>query len=574
MPDGPVPARALDPLATIFWAKRRISRHYLASVRHESKLKVALVSVSAVILWLGIFVFSYIGLKLFEVFGEEVLNDGALSVSDVVVARLLAVFALAVFVMLVFSNVLVSFATLYRSHEVAYLVLAPITTTQLYLGRFYEAVAFSSWASAFLGSPVMLAYGVVTGAPLLFYPALAAFYVPFVVIPAALGSMAAIALTRFFSQARRGQVLGIALVALAVLFVYFRDKLTTPEFTDTSTVQTIMATLGRTQSPFLPSYWLAQGVLSAATGEAGEAAFYFLLLSANASFALWLATRLAEVWFYKGWSSLNGGDERRRGAVRGLLSRLDGLFRVLPQPTRAMMAKDFRLFWRDPAQWAQFVIFFGIMALYIANLGEARGFARQETWAGFATLLNLTACMLILASLTSRFVYPLVSLEGPRIWILGLAPVGMRRVVWQKFWLSVATTSVFTVSLAVLSAWRLDLDGPSFALSVMAIAATTVALSGMSVGLGSLYPNFQEDNPSRIVSGMGGTLNFILSMIYIVLVTVALASVLLWSDGWQRLLGDRTRAVALVASFIAGLTFVASWLPMRLGLRHLERIEF
>ncbi len=130
------------------------------------------------------------------------------------------------------------------------------------------------------------------------------------------------------------------------------------------------------------------------------------------------------------------------------------------------------------------------------------------------------------------------------------------------------------MSLAVLSALRLDLDATSFALSVVAVAATTVALSGMSVGLGSLYPSFHEDNPSRIVSGMGGTLNFILAMVYIVLVTVALSVVLLWNEGWQSLFGgERVHAVAAVTVFISGTTFLSCWVPMRLGLRNLERAE-
>ena len=556
MPDG---ERPMSPRATIFWAKRRIAYHALASVRRESKLKVAFVSVSAVLLWIGIFVGARVGFHLFETLGAEVLGVGQLTVSDVVMARMLSVFALALFVMLVFSNMLVAFATLYRSHEVPCLVLAPVTTTTFFLGRFYECVAFSSWASAYLGSPIMLAYGLATGAPLLFYPMLLAFYLPFVVIPAAIGAAVTMALVRFLSHVRRGRLIGVALAVLAVLFGYVRGRLQSPDLSDTATVQAIVEAMGRTQSPFLPSYWMSQGVLSAATGEAGEAVFYFLLLAANALLLLWLTAQAAEAWFHPGWSALQGGGEGRRSRARGPLRHLDAVFRVLPQPQRALMVKDFKLFWRDPAQWSQFVIFFGIMALYIANLGAARSFARQETWSAWATILNLTACMLILASLTSRFVYPLVSLEGPRIWILGLAPVGLRRIVWQKFWLSVGTTSVFTVSLAVLSAIRLDLDRTSFALSVVAIAATTVALSGMSVGLGSLYPNFQEDNPSRIVSGMGGTLNFMLSMLYIVLITVALALVLLWKGAPEGLFGGRMQVVtaAAAAAWIVVLTFVA-----------------
>jgi len=586
MPDGelvavaavggrPAPGRRLSPLAAMLWAKSRVARHSLALVRRESRLKVAFVSVSALLLWIGIFVFALLGLRLFETFGAEVLGEGALTVSDLVVARMLSVFALALFVMLVFSNVLVAFATLYRSREVPFLVLAPVTRSSFFLGRFYECVAFSSWASAFLGSPILLAYGLTTQAPLLFYPMLAAFYVPFVVIPAAIGAVVAMALVRYLAGARRGPLVGFGLLALALLFSYFRGKLRSPDLADTATIQAIVDVMGRTQSPYLPSHWLARGVLSAATGEAGDALFYFLLLAANALLLLWLAAQAAEAWFFTGWSALaDGGETRRRGRGRGPFGALDVVLRVLPQPTRALMAKDFRLFWRDPAQWAQFVLFFGIMALYVANLGEARSFARHGTWGAWATLLNLAACMLILASLTSRFVYPLVSLEGPRIWMLGLAPVGMRRIVWQKLWLSVGSTSVFTVSLAVLSALRLDLDGTSFGISLVAIVGATVALSGLAVGLGSLYPNFREDNPSRIVSGMGGTLNFILSMVYIVLVTLALAAVLLWNDGLARVLGDRGQAMAAAAAFIVVLTALACWLPMRLGLRNLERVEF
>jgi ABC-2 type transport system permease protein len=47
-----------------------------------------------------------------------------------------------------------------------------------------------------------------------------------------------------------------------------------------------------------------------------------------------------------------------------------------------------------------------------------------------------------------------------------------------------------------------------------------MALSAMSVGLSAIYPNLKEDNPSKIVSGFGGTLNLILSLGYVVLVVV------------------------------------------------------
>lgn len=263
----------------MLWAKVRIARHAIASVRRESKLKVAFVSISAVLLWIGILQLARLGFWMFEGFGQEILGGtgiSTLSLSDLIMARLLAaVFALSLFVMLIFSNVLVAYSTFYQSREVKLLVQSPISIPTFFLGRFSECVTFSSWVSAYLGSPILLAYGLETGAPLIFYLSLAAFYLPFVVIPAALGTIASILLVRLFAGLRRGPWWVLGLIAILALFVYFRAKLRAPDFIDTVTLQAIIDVMGQTQSPFLPSYWTAQGVLAAATGVSARPASTF-----------------------------------------------------------------------------------------------------------------------------------------------------------------------------------------------------------------------------------------------------------------------------------------------------------
>jgi ABC-2 type transport system permease protein len=95
----------------------------------------------------------------------------------------------------------------------------------------------------------------------------------------------------------------------------------------------------------------------------------------------------------------------------------------------------------------------------------------------------------------------------------------------------------------------------------------------MSVGLGAVYPNLKEDNPSKIVSGFGGTLNLILSLIYVVVV-VAVEAVLYHLYMTQQMGPAQMQFWALVGtSFILTLTAVAAILPMRLGLHALRRIE-
>lgn len=570
----------MRPLTALLWAKSRMARHTLASVSRESRLKVGFVSLSATLLFVGIFALARLVFGLFEDLGAEAFA-GRLTFADVVMGRLLSFFAFAVFVLLIFSNALISYATLFRSREMPVLVLSPMPVWELFLGRFTECVTFSSWASAFLGTPLLIAYGMASHAPLLFYFAAALFYVPFVVIPAALGSLITLlglrALLRFHARAK--WLLGLLLVVIGTLFASFRSRLSAPELGQGGDIRGLLDLLGRSQNPFFPSQWLADGVLKAALGDYSGALFNLLLLVSTAAFFLYLATLAAERFFPGNWSALVGAEENRplAGARRGLLSRLESLLFFLREPWRALVVKDLRLFWREPAQWSQFLLFFGIMALYVTNSrGKSAAAAMGESWQAWGTLLNLVACLLILASLTSRFIYPLISLEGRRIWILGLSPVGLRRVVQQKFWLSVSTTAIFTLSLTLLTGFRLGLDPVAFGLSLGAVLASTFALSGLAVGLGSLYANFEEDNPSRVVSGLGGTLNFLLSLLHIALTTAGLGVVLVWREVAGSVGGGLSNGQAVLAASCWILTFtaLATWLPLRLGIRHLESIDY
>ena len=557
---------------SMLWAKSRIARNHIASVRNESKLKVAVVSVSAILLWWGAYYGFWEAFNWLRRFGAD---PGGISLGDIIMSRLLSVFALALFFMLIFSNVLIAFSTLYRSREVAFLLQAPVPWWEYFLARLIECVAFSSWASAYIGSPLILAYGITNDTPWTFYAAAVAFYLPFVIVPAAVGAAIAMALVRVFPRLPRGSMVAAGLIAVGCVFLYLRTVFSSVNLSD-PTISGIMDAMARTQSWLLPSHWASRGVLAAAEGETGESVFYFLLLASNALMAVMVTALFAQWVFYPGWSALLGNDMNRKTPPgRGPLSRIDPLLAFMREPQRALVLKDIRLFWRDPAQWSQFVLFFGIMAVYVASLRDRSAAFENAAYRNWIVCLNIGACTLILATLTSRFVYPLISLEGRRFWVLGLAPLTYRQLIWQKFWLSVCTTSLFTITLVVLSCYMLRVEPICFALALYSIIVTNFGLSGLAVGLGSLYPNFHEENPARIVSGMGGTLNFLLSMAYIALVVGTQTAVMQWQV-LEAYTHAHTFAYALTAAviFIAILSAVSTWLPMRLGLRNLNRAEY
>ena len=175
--------------------------------------------------------------------------------------------------------------------------------------------------------------------------------------------------------------------------------------------------------------------------------------------------------------------------------------------------------------------------------------------------LNLTACALTLSTLTTRFVFPQFSLEGRRLWILGLAPLGLGRVLMQKFWSACLAATVVTVGLMIASSMILKLEANKIVYFAAAIALMSGALCGLAVGLGALFPNFKEENPSKIVSGFGGTLCLVASFLYIVVFIALLAFPaslpFTWptmAESWRQALTVVSVALAVAVSVTASLS--------------------
>lgn len=441
------------------------------------------------------------------------------------------------FVMLVVSNLVIGYSTLFKNRETEWFLSLPVRHRDVYRWKFIEALAVSSWALIFLSAPMLAAYGVVHEVGWRFYVFVALGYGPFVVIPAVVGSWLILLLVRVLSRSWMKWAM-MALGVLVLGWVVLAVKPVTEEEASGVSEALLFPKLMRgtrvATNVYLPSAWLAEAVKSwSVEGLWRWGVFYFLLLLSYALFGLLLAFDVGGRVYYGSWSSAQSSRaerfqreslaKRSRGRRRSVLGWLQGLVRPLSPRMTALVFKDVRIFWRDPAQWTQFMIFFGLLCIYVANLRNVAFEFRQPYWETVISHLNLAASALTLSTLTTRFVFPMFSLEGRRVWILGLSPVGLRRVVWQKFWMSFITASVITVSLMIVSAVMLRLPWWRVAYFAVTIAVMSAALSGLAVGFGALFPNFKEENPSKIVSSFGGTLCLVISFSYNALTVILLA---------------------------------------------------
>lgn len=494
------------------------------------------------------------------------------------------------FVMLVFSNLIIGYSTLFKNRETNWFLTLPIRHADVYRWKFLECLAVSSWALMFLSAPMMAAFGRVNQADLIFYSQTALIYLPFVAIPAVLGSALVLMLVAVLSKpwAKRAIVILAAGAVLGTL-IFVRPE-TGEEMAGRSETHTFENLLRHTRfslNPFLPSAWMARAVLAWSGGLTREGAFFFGLLLSNALFGALLGFEVASRFFYESWAhafshrserSQRKADSRRRsrlvqGIFERLLNRLPRAF--LDSPRRALILKDWRVFWRDPAQWTQVMIFFGLLTIYVLNLRNVAYDFRSPFWSTMISYLNLTACALTLSTLTTRFVFPQFSLEGRRLWIIGLAPLGLPRVVMQKFWTSFAAATAVTVALMATSGVILKLPPRDIAYFAGTIAVMSGALCGLSVGLGALFPNFKEDNPSKIVSGFGGTLCLVASFIYIVSFITLLAFPASLPFTWSSLsAGDRRAIAAVSTGLAAGLSAAAIGFPLALARRRVKSMEF
>ncbi len=569
-PRGDAPARAFRHL------RLRLVRNQLADLLGGSRLRVATIAFCCVCFWVGLFILFLDAFRFVDQY-FRVYNE--------IVEYLFSTFFLSLMVMLVFSTGIILYAGLFQSREAAFLLTTPASADRVFAFKFAEAMAYSSGGFLLLGSPLMLAYGLTARAPWTFY-ALCVGYLPtFVMIPGALGAVAALLLANFLPRQRKSILvvtLGLTLAVGATLA--YRIVRVPVDSLARDGLNILLGQLAFTRNPFLPSRWMARGLLDAARGDRVGGVFYFLVLLANAGFAYLVAAVLARDLYRQGYSRVQGGRAaRRRVGWYGPDALFHRVFGFLPRTVRLLILKDLRTFRRDPTQWSQFLIFFGLLAFYFVNIRRLGYNVESPYFRNLLSFLNLAVTALILSTFTSRFIFPLLSLEGRNFWVLGLLPLRRDAILWGKFAFAAGIALVATEFLVILSDLMLKVAPLMLALHAGMVAVLCLGLSGISVGLGARLPDLKEDDPSKIAVGFGGTLNLLVSLVFVFLVVFSLAvpchlyfaSIDVAADGGPSINLFQFKSwmsLAIVGCLILGVA--ATLIPLKIGMSAFRRMEF
>ena len=461
-------------------------------------------------------------------------------VGPLLASKLLALALLLFLGILLLSNLIAALSSFFLARDLGIVHEAPVDWAGLYGARLLETLGSSSWMVLLMVLPVLAAYQAVYGGDAGFYGLALLTLIPYLLIPAALGSAMTLILVRVFPARRTRDILAfVSVIAGALLVVGLRvlrpERLVNPE--GFRNLVDFLEVLRAPSSPWLPSEWMAQTLVGYLDG-AFDPFWLWMLWSTAAAFVAvgaWLHAGLYGRGFTRAQEGAESGHRRSP-----LWRALAFVLRPLALERRELVLKDARVFFRDATQWSQLLVLGVLVFVYVYNI-RVLPIQSNEVMSRFlvsmVVFLNLALAGFILAAVAARFVFPAYSLEGRTLWLLRSSPLEPDTFVWSKYWSGAVPLLVLALGLTVLTNRILGVGAGIMALSLVSIGALTLALVAQALAWGIAMPRFETGNAAQIPTSLGGML-FMLG---------ALA----------------TLAAVLVSQFLALRGYVRSGLPWR-----------
>ena len=529
--------------------------------------RLILFGIIGAVFWLFVFGLLYRLLRYFH---------GIPEIGALLAGKLLGVMLVSLFGILILSNVVTALSSFFLAKDLDLLVAAPVDWLRLYGAKLLETTAHSSWMVVLVATPVLTAYGFSYEGGFL-YPFVAiAAMLPFLFIPAAIGSAITLLLVNIFPARRTRDILSvIAVLSAAGVVLVFRlvrpERLARPE--GFRSLVGFISALRTPTSPWMPSEWAAQGIMQWLRKDPEMLPFY--LLWSTAAVAVVFGAVLHRWLYTRGFSKAQESGERlvRQGGMGRVVGRLLTPWGVM---RRELVLKEMRLFFRDTTQWSQLILLTVLVVVYVFNIKflPLRGEGVTFFLANVIPFVNLILAGFVLASIAARFIFPGISLEGRTLWLLRSSPLQMEQLLWSKFWVGTIPLLVLALILVFATDVLLEVSGFMMAVSVFTITMMTFAIAGLALGFGALFPKFNTENAAQIPTSFGGLVLMMASVALIGLVIVAEARPVYLYAG-AHLLGTQPSIAGLWLGFGGAglLCLAATFLPIRIAVSRMKELE-
>jgi ABC-2 type transport system permease protein len=565
-----VKTRVRPSIWTVLTPKWRSALARLREEQSGSGARAIVLGVVALVFWAGVFGIAYRVLRYFR---------GVEDIGNLIAAKVLGIILLAFLSILLLSNIITALSTFFLAKDLDLLVAAPISQSRLYAAKLIETVVHSSWMVALLALPIFTAYGIVYGGGFLFPVVALGAFIPYLVLPAVVGTAFTLILVNVFPARRTRELLGlVATGAVVVVLMTLRflrpERLAQPE--GFKNLVDYLAVLRTPTSPWLPSEWTASIIMNWLLRVADPWPIAKLWLAAP--LAVLLGALLHRHLYHLGFSKAQEGAERKlrrmiRGPVAGILSS------VSPSK-REFILKDLRLFFRDNTQWSQLILLAVLLLVYLFNIKSLPLHSGEQVPFRLITMisfLNLGLAGFVLAAVAARFVFPGISLEGRQMWLLRSSPLDPSAMLWSKYWIGTVPLLVLALTITVFTNWLLHASAFMMAVAVGTIVLYTLAASALALSFGAIYPQFGSENAAQIPTSFCG-LVYMMSTLSLLTAIIMIEATPVMAYLRMDRYGGQLQAIlpelAASALLIIGICFTATFVPLRMALQRIEMMEW
>lgn len=444
--------------------------------------------------------------------------------------RFILVVLFIFFVTINIGNLVVSFSTLYKSKEVFHLITKPISFTKLFLIKFLDNFFYSSTTLLLIITAVLLGYGFYFNLSFWFYPLILFFLVlPFMFTAGSVGVIILLIVLKLSAKWGLKRILTIIglLYSGGVISFYFISnpiKLVEEVFNYYPNIDQYFGFLESDIVKVLPNYWVAESLYWITENKIYRAVPFIYANLVTSIIVFGIALYLAKKWYYETWLTslqVNIALKNRNNSKKQFFgfqnkSSLLGI-------NESIFKREFLLFFREPSQWLHLLVMIFLITTFISSISGIDIVVLKAYNDYLKTIVYLIVSLFnvfLVASLSLRFVFPLISLEGEALWKIRSAPIDFSQLLIKR--LAIYFFVIFLVGqlISFFSNYQFPI-----ALSVIAqinAALTTITLISFNFGMGGIFANYKEKNAIRLASSQGASLTFLFTLLYLVLLIVVL----------------------------------------------------
>lgn len=523
-------------------------RRALSGAQGQQVMQWVSLGVLAVAVMAGIF-----GVSFFT-FSALLGIEGGARIGEIALATVFTTTAIVE----VFFGMTTAVYTLYLARDLPVLATMPIPDRAIFAYKFWETLAGNAMLFCVLALPFLLAYGLASGAGLLYYPTVFLVSVLVLMIPTGLTILLVMPVMRVLPGSRAKEVVALVWtlggVALWLGYNVLLQRGPRPD-----SAPDLRTLLDRPELLAPPGGWASDALLGASALDWGGLLSGLLPLAAVALLAYAVCLALVPAAYAGGWARVAEGGGRVRGGVAARL------FGWLPADLRAVVVKDLTALPRDLRQLAG-VGTTAVMGVVLTVLNRPGG---DLAGAGpLGELLPYLAVGALGGVGAAQSATQAIGGEGKAYWMIVAAPIPAGRVLLAK-WIGAFCVGLVAASVGLMAVSFLAFSPAGLLAGLGAGALVAAAISTYSVGVSASFPRFDWENPRYATSTAGGFI-LALGILWLFFVTAAAA-------GGVFLLSTQVPVwAALPAGALAWLLGAA--IPgaglLALGHRRLSRLEW